>query len=101
MKTVTLPSNRLLLLIKKQKMATISELKNALGSNSAMTVFRKLRELDYITSCSHRGKYYSLKRIAKFNHMGLWIHNSVLFSSYGTLKETDKKFIDYLEIYHG
>ena len=56
------------------------ELKNALGSNSSVTIFRKLKGLDYIFSCSHSGKYYSLKRIARFNSKGLWVFKSVLFS---------------------
>ena len=63
MKTTSFSVERLLLLFKKQKIATISELKEALGSNCSMTVFRKLRELGYITSCSHSGKFYSLKGI--------------------------------------
>ncbi len=88
MKTTSFPVERLLALFKKQKVATISELKEALGSNCSMTVFRKLRELEYITSCSHSGKFYSLNRIARFDHMGLWLFNSVLFSCYGTLVET-------------
>lgn len=57
MKTIKLPSSRLLELLKKNKIASIKELKSALGSNSSMTVFRKLQELNYITSCSHSGKY--------------------------------------------
>jgi hypothetical protein len=94
MKTTSFPVERLLALFKKQKVATISELKEALGSNCSMTVFRKLRELEYITSCSHSGKFYSLNRIARFDHMGLWLFNLVLFSCYGTLAETLKTLIE-------
>lgn len=94
MKTTSFPVERLLSLFKKQKVATISELKEALGSDCSMTVFRKLRELEYITSCSHSGKFYSLNRIARFDHMGLWLFNSVLFSCYGTLVETLKTLIE-------
>lgn len=94
MKTTSFPVESLLSVFKKQKIATISELKEALGSNCSMTVFRKLRELEYITSCSHSGKFYSLSRIARFDHMGLWVFNSVLFSYYGTLAETLKALIE-------
>ncbi len=94
MKTTSFPVERLLSLFNKQKIATISELKEALGSKCSMTVFRRLRELEYITSCSHSGKFYSLNRIARFDHMGLWIFNSVLFSYYGTLGETLKAIIE-------
>jgi len=94
MKTKSFPVERLLSLFKKQKIANISELKKALGSNCSMTVFRRLSELEYITSCSHSGKFYSLNRIARFDHMGLWVFNSVLFSYYGTLGETLRALIE-------
>jgi len=84
----------LLLLFKKQKIVTMSELKKVLGSDCSMTVFRKLRELGYITSCSHSGKFYSLNRFVVFDHMGLWFFNSVLFSYYGTLGATLKALIE-------
>lgn len=94
MKTTTFPAKRLLSLFKREKIVTISELKETLGSDCSMTVFRKLRELEYITSCSHSGKFYSLKRIARFDHMGLWFVNTVLFSYYGTMAETLKALIE-------
>lgn len=97
MRTISLPAERLLSLLKRQKIATITELKNVLGSNSSMTIFRKLQELKYISSCSHSGKYYSLQRIAKFNHMGLWSYDSVLFSSYGTLFNTLLSLVEQSE----
>ena len=94
MRKKAFPVERLLTLFKKQEIATISELKEALGSNCAMTVIRKLRQLGYITSCSHSGKFYSLNRNARFDHMGLWFFNSVLFSYYGTLGETLRALIE-------
>ena len=74
--------------LNKYKIATIGEMKTTLNTQSRMTVFRRLSKLDYISSCSHSGKYYSLSRIAKYNHHGLWGIKSVLFSKYGTLKKT-------------
>ena len=53
MRKPTLHSDLLLQLLLKQKIATLDELKTALGTNSSMTVFRKLKELEYISSCSH------------------------------------------------
>ena len=81
-------------LLKDNKIATLPELKTALDTNSTMTIFRKLKELEYISSYSHRGKYYSLFDIADFDHYGLWSHQSVWFSKYGNLVETVKNFID-------
>ena len=43
--------------LQSRKIATLEELKKALGSSSTMTVFRKLKPLGYQTSYSHRGKY--------------------------------------------
>ena len=94
MKTKIFLLEPLLSLFNEQRIATLSEIKEALGSNCSMTVFRKLRELEYITSCSHSGKFYSLNRIAEYDHLGLWIFKSVLFSNYGTLGETLKTLIE-------
>ena len=72
-------------LFHEQRIATMSDLKKVLGSGVDMTVFRKLRELSYHTSYSHRGRYYTLDEIAEFDELGLWSYASVWFSSYGTL----------------
>ena len=53
-----------------------------------MTVFRKLRQLSYLSSYSHRGKYYTLAEIARFDQLGLWSHHGALFSRHGTLLNT-------------
>ena len=94
MRTVSLPIERLIRFFQNRKMATMQQLKMVLGSEASMTVFRKLKQLDYISSCSHSGKYYTLKRIAKFDQRGLWIHRAVLFSSYGTLLETMRNIVE-------
>ncbi len=79
--------------LNKNKIATIEEIKKILSTQSRMTAFRRLTELNYISSCSHSGKYYSLKRIPRYNKYGLWQFNSVLFSKYNTLINTLKKLI--------
>lgn len=76
--------------LSKHTIATLDELKNVLGTNVSMTIFRKLKELNYLSSCSHRGKYYSLPELARFNNNGLWFYNSILFSTHGSLKKTIK-----------
>jgi hypothetical protein len=75
------------------KIATMNQLKTLLGTNSRMTVFRKLTKSGCLSSCSHSGKYYALKKTARFNKYGLWRHESVLFSKHGTLKSTLKAMI--------
>ena len=59
-----------------------------------MTVFRKLKALEYLSSYSHRGKYYTLYEIADFDDSGIWSYQSVWFSEHGNLIETAKEFID-------
>ena len=81
-------TQRLLIHLNNNKIATIEDLKIALNTQSRMTVFRWLRKMDSVSSCSHRGKYYSLQQLAKYNQYGLWIYKTVLFSEYGTLKKT-------------
>jgi hypothetical protein len=100
MRSITINSIRLEALFEKQKIATIDELKKALGSNTDMTVFRKLSELSYLSSYSHRGKYYTLRKIAKFYNQGLWSYDMVWFSQYSTLLETVKAFINQSEKGH-
>lgn len=75
-------------LLLDQKIATMPELKAALGTEVDMTVFRKLRELVYHSSYSHRGRYYTLHEIARFDELGLWSFRSVWFSKHGTLLRT-------------
>jgi hypothetical protein len=81
-------------LLMSNKIATMDELKRVLETGSTMTVFRKLRAAGYLSSYSHRGKYYTIGSIPKFDQSGLWSCNSVRFSKYGGLIETARKFID-------
>ena len=68
--------------------ATMSQLVDALGGPSVGTVFRKLRELDALSSYSHRGRYYILRSSARFDAHGLWAHGEIRFSAHGTLRAT-------------
>ncbi len=54
----------------------------------SVTGFRKLRELAYHSSYSHRGQYYTLDEIARFDAVGLWSCRSVWFSKHATLLRT-------------
>jgi len=84
-------------LFEVKKIATMAELKTTLGTGVDMTVFRKLRELSYLSSYSHRGKYYTLRALAEFNEQGLWTYRSAHFSVYGTLVETVYGFVNKSE----
>ncbi|HKE29072.1 MAG TPA: hypothetical protein VKB88_42265 [Bryobacteraceae bacterium] len=69
------------------------ELKRALGTDTALTVFRKLKTLNYLVSYTHRGRFYTLPDIAHFDDHGLWSHEAVWFSRYGTLLSTVEAFV--------
>src|SRR5271157_1752200 len=76
------------------KIAKMPELKKALGTQVDVTVFRKLKQLAYRTSYSHRGSYYTLDETAHFDENGLWSWQSVWFSHQGTLLDTAQAFVE-------
>jgi len=98
MKKERFPAKELLSLFKRKKVTDLAEIKEALGTQSTMTAFRKLKQLYYFSSYSHRGKYYTIKDIAEFNNKGLWSFRSIRFSKYGTLLETSRGFVNISEI---
>lgn len=66
----------------------LKKMKAFIGTDVDMTIYRILKQLGYISSYSHAGKYYSLKRLAKFDLHGLWHYDDIHFSNMGTLKKT-------------
>ncbi len=65
-----------------------------LGTTSRMSVHRRLRELDYLSSFSHMGRYYTLPDAANFDPHGLWFYQDVGFSRFGNLKATVIHLVD-------
>jgi hypothetical protein len=55
MRTESFHADDLARALRHSKIATMPELKKALGKEVDVTVFRKLRQLAYRTSYSHRG----------------------------------------------
>ena len=66
----------------------LDDLRDALQTQSRTTIFRVLSAAGYITSYSHAGRYYTLKRIPKFDSRGIWLYRDIGFSSHGTLRAT-------------
>jgi hypothetical protein len=79
------------------KIGTMEQLKKVLGTDVNMTVIRKLKELSYLSSYSHRGKYYTLNAIAEFDNRGLWAFEPAMFSRYGNLLNTVMAFVNKSE----
>ena len=80
--------------LEDERVATLAQLKGALGTTGTMTVFRKLKAVGYLSSYSHRGQYYTLQEIPEFDEQGLWGWHSVWFSRYGNLVETAREFVE-------
>jgi hypothetical protein len=93
MKRESFHADDLARVLRRSKIATMPELKEALGTDVDVTVFRKLKQLDYRTSYSHRGSYYTLDETAGFDDNGLWSFNLVWFSRQGTLLDTAEAFV--------
>ena len=94
MRPPSFSSDSLRQLLLQRSVATLPELKHALGTEVDVTVFRKLDELDYLTSYSHRGRFYTLREIARFDAQGLWSHDPAWFSCHGTLLATAEAFVN-------
>jgi hypothetical protein len=91
----------LVALLRRQTIATLPELKQALGTQTGSTLFRKLAELDYRSSYSHRGRFYVLDESCRFDELGLWAFRNVWFSAHGTLLSTAAALVDTAEAgYH-
>jgi hypothetical protein len=93
MRPLSFRPDALRILLLRNQVATLDELKQALGTSVDVTVFRKLKPLDYLTSYSHRGRYYTLREIASFDDHGLWSHADAWFSRFGTLLATAERFV--------
>ena len=80
--------------LRRNKIAALLELKRVLGTDTDLTVFRKLKELDYLASYTHRGRFYTLPEFIHFDDRGLWSHEGVWFSRHGTLLATAEIFVN-------
>lgn len=87
-------SNDLKRLILKNKMTSMVEMKEVIGTKVDATIFRKLRDLNYLRSYSHRGKYYTIPEIARFDAKGLWSCRDVHFSKQGSLLNAIAHHVD-------
>lgn len=85
------------LLFERERVVDIAVLFKTLGTDSRMSVFRRLSPLGYLSSYNHGGRYYTLRRIPLFDENGLWQYQGALFSSHGSLKETTWRLVDRSE----
>jgi hypothetical protein len=97
MKNTQYPVDQLEKQFESQIVLDMIEMKTILGTDVDMTIYRNLKRLCYISSYSHAGKYYSLKRLARFDLHGLWHYKDIHFSSSGTLKNTVLSLLEQSE----
>jgi hypothetical protein len=72
----------------KNKVFDMEQLKKAIHTTSRRTVFRYLQKLHCLTSYTHKGKYYTIPKIAQFDKDGFWHFGDIGFSEHGTLMDT-------------
>jgi hypothetical protein len=75
-------------LFRRKRAALLDDLRRSLGTRSRTSIFRILKAIGYFTSYSHAGRYYTLRRIPRFDRWGLWAWRGIGFSSRGTLRTT-------------
>ncbi len=68
--------------------ADISMLCQTLGTQSRMSVFRRLKEIGYPSGYTHADRYYTLRNLPQFDDGGLWFHRGIGFSVFITLRNT-------------
>lgn len=73
---------------KRKKVVDLEALMACVQSRSRMTVFRRLKQLNYLSSFTHAGRFYTLPEIPTFDEHGVWRHHDIGFSRAGTLKNT-------------
>lgn len=75
-------------LLVDSKISSIDEILEVSEADTRMTAFRILKTLDYLSSYSHRGSFYTLREVADFDENGLWSLGDVRFSRDGSLINT-------------
>jgi hypothetical protein len=75
-------------LFRRFPVADLDTLCKTLQTSSRMSIFRRLREIGYFSSYTHTGRYYTLADVPQFDDYGLWIHQGIGFSQFGTLRAT-------------
>jgi predicted transcriptional regulator len=88
------PQKKVENLFRKLRVVTMSDLCEVIGSSSRMTVFRRLCKIEYVSSYTHAGRYYTLYDIARFDSDGIWFYDDIGFSQNGSLKNTAAYLVD-------
>jgi len=66
---------------------TYEDLKTKSGWKS-ITLYRKIKACNLLVSYNQNAKFYTLSKLAHFNHNGIWNYKQILFSKHGNLFNT-------------
>lgn len=80
-------------LFQTKGVVTFSDLQEALGRASRATTFRYLKQVKYLRSYNHNGRYYSYRDPVLFDRFGLCSRGDIHFSRDGTLGGTIKRLV--------
>jgi hypothetical protein len=83
----------LLQLFENKDVVTFEDLQSSLGQASRATTFRYLRQVSYLRSYNHNGRYYMRREPALFDRFGLYSRGNIHFSRDGTLGDTLKRLV--------
>ena len=84
---------KLLQLFQAKEVVTFEDLQNTLDQASRATTFRYLRQVSYLRSYNHNGRYYTLRNPGLFDRFGLYSRGDIHFSRDGTLGDTLKRLV--------
>jgi hypothetical protein len=84
-------------LFRKRSVMPMPDIARALAARSSRSLFRDLSALDYLSSYSHTGRFYTLRSIPEFDADGLWRFEGIGFSRVGTLKATVLRLVETSE----
>lgn len=83
----------LLKLLDTDGAVTFMDLQQALNNASRPTTFRYLRQVPYLRSYNHNGRYYTRRDPALFDRFGLYSLGEIHFSREGSLGNTIRRLI--------
>ncbi len=86
-------SETLIRLFKDKDVLTLDDIKKALDNASRPTTFRYLRQVPYLRSYNHNGRYYTHQDSVLFDRFGLYSRGDIHFSRDGTLGDTVKRLV--------
>jgi len=81
------------LLFRSKPVVIFEDLSKALLNASRITTFRYLKQIPYLRSYNHNGRYYAGKISARFDRFGIYSYEGIHFSRDGNLGTTVQRLV--------